>query len=150
MFYNLLSMLVEYFVFPETHLLLPTCFLLTYLLPPYYWHTPAMRSITRTVWILSLASLFTDVALLKPMLVVASFKLWIFFARTLDRLSKGIRTAARDALLSKISTPSYKRLVTGLTLFAIANSSDVFLLLKAKQIGGKTTTPPFLHISYTM
>jgi len=173
-------------------------------------------------------------ALSKPMLAVASFKLWIFFARTLDRLGKGIRTAARDALLSKeatrqtkarifgfhrsldtfgavlgpiialawlnyypggytsifylafipglisvflifllreqkqpastltggnffsffsywkIATPSYKRLVTGLILFAIANSSDVFLLLKAKQISGKDNTAITAYILYNV
>jgi MFS family permease len=162
-------------------------------------------------------------AISKPMMAVAAFKLWIFFSRTLDRLGKGVRTAARDALLSKeatretkarvfgfhrgldtlgavlgpafalawlsyhpggytnifylafipglisvllifllreqkqpastlaaknffsyfsywkIATPHYKRLVTALTLFAIANSSDVFLLLKAKQVGNDKT-----------
>jgi MFS family permease len=255
-----------------------------------------MRIITRTVWILSLVSLFADVAsemlypiiplylqeigfsvvwigllegmagftagiskgyfgklsdekglrlpfvktgyslsaISKPMMAVASFKLWIFFARTLDRLGKGIRTAARDALLSKeatrqtkarifgfhrsldtlgavlgpvlalawlnyypggytsifymafipglisvllifllreqkqpastlpsgnffsyfsywkIATPSYKRLVTGLTLFAIANSSDVFLLLKAKQIGANDKTAIIAYILYNI
>lgn len=255
-----------------------------------------MRIITRTVWILSLVSLFADVAsemlypviplylqeigfsvawigllegvagftagiskgyfgklsdekglrlpfvktgyffsaLSKPMLAVAAFKLWIFFARTLDRLGKGIRTAARDALLSKeatretkarifgfhrsldtlgavvgpifaltwlnyypggytsifymafvpgfisvllifllreqkqpastlaagnffsffsywkIATPAYKRLVTGLTLFAIANSSDVFLLLKAKQIGHNDFTAITAYILYNV
>jgi MFS family permease len=255
-----------------------------------------MRIITRTVWILSLVSLFADVAsemlypviplylqeigfsvawigllegvagfiagiskgyfgklsdekglrlpfvktgylfsaLSKPMLAVAAFKLWIFFARTLDRLGKGIRTAARDALLSKeatretkarvfgfhrsmdtmgavlgpvlalwwlsyypggytsifymafipglisvflifllrekkqpastlptgnffsffsywkIATPPYKRLVTGLILFAIANSSDVFLLLKAKQIGQNDYTAIGAYILYNV
>ena len=255
-----------------------------------------MRIITRTVWILSLVSLFADVAsemlypviplylqeigfsviwigllegmagftagiskgyfgklsdekglrlpfvktgyflsaISKPMMAVASFKLWIFFARTLDRLGKGIRTAARDALLSKeatrktkarifgfhrsldtlgavigpilalawlnyypggytsifymafipglisvllifllreqkqpastlpsgnffsyfsywkIATPSYKRLVIGLTLFAIANSSDVFLLLKAKQIGANDKTAIIAYILYNI
>jgi MFS family permease len=170
----------------------------------------------------------------KPMMAVASFKLWIFFARTLDRLGKGIRTAARDALLSKeatrqtkarvfgfhrsldtlgavigpvlalmwlnyypggytsifymafipglisvmlifllreqkqpagtlppgnffsyfsywkIATPSYKRLVSGLTLFAIANSSDVFLLLRAKQIGVNDKTAIIAYILYNI
>src|SRR5688572_28936839 len=33
-------------------------------------------------------------ALSKPMLAVFTVKLWIFFARTLDRLGNGIRTAA--------------------------------------------------------
>ena len=255
-----------------------------------------MRIITRTVWILSLVSLFADVAsemlypiiplylqeigftvawigvlegvagftagiskgyfgklsdekglrlpfvktgyffsaISKPMMAVASFKLWIFFSRTLDRLGKGVRTAARDALLSKeatretkarvfgfhrgmdtlgavlgpvfalawlsyhpggytnifymafipglisvllifllreqkqpastlaagnffsyfsywkIATPAYKRLVVALTLFAIANSSDVFLLLKAKQIGQNDKTAISAYILYNV
>src|ERR1041384_3285278 len=39
-------------------------------------------------------------ALSKPMMVLFSSIGWIFFARSADRLGKGIRTAARDALLS--------------------------------------------------
>jgi MFS family permease len=159
-------------------------------------------------------------ALSKPMLAVMTWPLWIFFARTLDRLGKGIRTAARDALLSneatiatkarvftfhrawdtvgaclgpaislillhyyplsyrnifylafipglisvaliflikekgsgepqeasgnffsyfsywKTATDSYRRLVIGLLILALFNSSDVFLLLRIKQITG--------------
>jgi MFS family permease len=121
-----------------------------------------MKIITRTIWILSLVSLFTDVAsemlypvmpvflrsigfsfvligvlegfaeavaglskgyfgrksdltgkrlpfvqlgyalsaISKPMMAVFIYPLWIFFARTIDRLGKGIRTGARDAMLS--------------------------------------------------
>jgi len=121
-----------------------------------------MKIITRTIWILSLVSLFTDVAsemlypvmpvflrsigfsfvligvlegfaeavaglskgyfgrksdltgkrlpfvqlgyalsaISKPMMAVFVYPLWIFFARTIDRLGKGIRTGARDAMLS--------------------------------------------------
>jgi MFS family permease len=157
-------------------------------------------------------------AVSKPMMAFFTFKLWIFFARTVDRLGKGVRTAARDALLSgqatkenkakvfgfhrsldtfgaaigpliallflffnpgeyktlfyiafipgiisvllifllkekkqavstmakgnffsffsywKIAPPEYKKLVTGLLVFALFNSSDVFLLLKTKEI----------------
>src|SRR5947207_4164863 len=36
----------------------------------------------------------------KPMMAAFTFPPWIFSARTLDRLGKGIRTGARDALLS--------------------------------------------------
>ncbi|NUM41119.1 MAG: MFS transporter, partial [Leptospiraceae bacterium] len=36
----------------------------------------------------------------KPMMAIFSYPLWIFFARTLDRFGKGIRTGARDAILS--------------------------------------------------
>ncbi|TNF49538.1 MAG: MFS transporter, partial [Bacteroidetes bacterium] len=115
-----------------------------------------MKYITRTIWILSIVSFFTDVAsemlypvmpiflesigfsafligilegvaeataglskgyfgklsdlkgkrvpfvqvgyalstISKPLMVVSSFPIWIFFARTLDRFGKGIRTGA--------------------------------------------------------
>lgn len=136
---------------------------------------PAFRIITRTVWVLSLVSLLTDMAsemlypvmpfylesigfsivligvlegfaeamaglskgyfgklsdhkgkrvpfvqigyafsaLSKPLMAVAVFPLWVFFARTLDRLGKGIRTGARDALLSDEATPATKARVFG-------------------------------------
>ncbi len=135
-----------------------------------------MKIISRTVWILSLVSLFTDVAsemlypvmpiylkeigfsilligilegvaeataglsksyfgklsdvsgkrlpfvrlgyllsaLSKPMMAVFTFPWWIFFSRTLDRLGKGLRTAARDAMLSDEATPETKGRVFGL------------------------------------
>jgi MFS family permease len=160
-------------------------------------------------------------AVSKPMMVLFTFPLWIFLARTIDRLGKGIRTGARDTILSDEATPAtkgkvfgfhrsmdtlgavigpafamlyltfnhddyktlfllafipgilatgaafllkeksisgtqlknrpdffssitvywkkspqaYRRLVTALLVFALFNSSDVFLLLKAKQAG---------------
>ena len=159
-------------------------------------------------------------ALSKPLMAIFVYPLWIFFARTMDRLGKGIRTGARDALLSseatpetkgrvfgfhrgmdtfgavlgpliamvylfynpddyktlflitfapgilvilltrlikektipgksspsranvfafasywKSSPPAYRKLVTGLLLFALFNSADVFLLLKMKESG---------------
>ena len=159
-------------------------------------------------------------AISKPMMAVLVFPVWIFFARTLDRLGKGIRTGARDAILSdeasagtkgkvfgfhrsmdtvgavlgplcalvflyfyphryktlfliaffpgllaitasfllkrendrksdhkpsvsffsflsywRTSPPAYRRLVTGLLIFTLFNSSDVFLLLRIKQSG---------------
>jgi MFS family permease len=170
----------------------------------------------------------------KPMLVLFAYPLWIFFARTIDRLGKGVRTAARDALLSqeatpatkarvfgfhramdttgavlgpvlalvylnfypghyktmfllafipgllsvalvfllkekkqtvattpkgnffsyfsywKIATPEYKRLAGGLVVFAIANSSDVFLLLKTKEITGSDTSTIGAYIFYNL
>ncbi len=134
-----------------------------------------MKIITRNIWILSLVSLFTDVAsemlypimplylkqigfsialigilegiaeataglskgyfgkmsdakgkrlafvqvgyflsaISKPLLVVFVFPLWIFFARTLDRFGKGIRTGARDAMLSSETTNEFKGRVFG-------------------------------------
>jgi MFS family permease len=171
-------------------------------------------------------------ALSKPLLAVSALPLWIFFARSLDRLGKGLRTAARDALLSaqatpatrarifgfhrsmdtlgaaigpllallllslfpgrysllfllafipgllsvllifllrekkqpqsslkrrgffsyfgywKIAPPNYRRLVTGLLLFALFNSADVFLLLKTKEVTGSDTLTIGAYILY--
>lgn len=159
-------------------------------------------------------------AVSKPLMVLFTTPLWVFFTRTVDRLGKGIRTSARDALLSqeatketkarvfgfhrsmdtvgaaigpviallflyfypgqyktlfflafipgiiavllifllkekkqpvstlgkgnffsffrywKIAGPEYKRIVPGLLLFALFNSSDVFLLLITKETIG--------------
>jgi MFS family permease len=171
-------------------------------------------------------------AISKPLLAAFIYPAWIFFVRTLDRLGKGVRTAARDALLSqqattetkarvfgfhrgmdtlgatigpvialvflyfypgqyqtifllafipgvisvlliyllkekrqpvstmgggnffsyfkywKIASPEYKKLVTGLVLFALFNSSDIFLLLKTKEVTGSDTTTIAAYIFY--
>ena len=171
----------------------------------------------------------------KPMMAISIFPLWIFFARTIDRFGKGIRTGARDAILSdeatpetkgkvfgfhrsmdtlgavlgpslaliylyyypqdyktlfliafipglfavlaslalkdkkandirpKISTPffsflkywktsptEYRKLVLGLLVFTLFNSSDVFLLLKAKQSGLSDTLVIGVYIFYNL
>lgn len=52
-------------------------------------------------------------ALSKPMMAVLTLPWWIFFARTVDRLGKGIRTGARDAMLSDATIPAYKGQVFG-------------------------------------
>ena len=52
-------------------------------------------------------------ALSKPLLAVFSWPFWIFFVRTADRLGKGVRTAARDALLSAEATKETKARVFG-------------------------------------
>ncbi|MFZ1679196.1 MAG: MFS transporter [Saprospiraceae bacterium] len=134
-----------------------------------------MKYITRTIWILSLVSLFTDMAsemlypvmpiylksigfsivligvlegfveafaglskgyfgkisdqtgrrvlfvqlgyglsaMSKPLLAIFVFPVWVFFVRTIDRFGKGIRTGARDALLSDESTPETKGRIFG-------------------------------------
>ncbi len=46
----------------------------------------------------------------KPLMAIFTFPLWIFLARTIDRLGKGLRTAARDALLSQNATLLLKEL----------------------------------------
>lgn len=173
-------------------------------------------------------------ALSKPMMAMFIYPLWIFFARTTDRLGKGLRTAARDALLSgqatpqtkarvfsfhrgmdtfgavlgplfalsfllffpgdyktlfflafipglmavllifflkekqlpvstlkkgnffsflkywKIAKPEYRKLVVGLLLFALINSSDVFLLLMTKEITGSDSITISAYIFYNL
>jgi MFS family permease len=173
-------------------------------------------------------------AVSKPLMAVFTFPFWIFGARTIDRLGKGLRTAARDALLSQNATTitkarvfafhrgmdtlgavtgplialgflyyfpkqyaslfylalipgllavalifllkenkepssslkkghflsffsywnmadrSYKQLVSGLLLFTLFNSSDIFLLLKTKEITGSDTTTITAYIFYNM
>jgi MFS family permease len=56
---------------------------------------------------------YTLSAISKPLMAVFVYPLWIFFARTLDRLGKGIRTSARDALLSDETTKEHKAKVFG-------------------------------------
>jgi MFS family permease len=155
-----------------------------------------MKILTRTVWILSLVSLFTDTAsemlypimpmflkqigfsmlligvlegvaeataglsksyfgklsdlsgrrvpfvrlgyflsaLSKPMMAVFVYPVWIFFARTVDRFGKGIRTGARDAILSTEATPETKGSVFGFhramdTLGAVLGPSFALIYL---------------------
>lgn len=52
-------------------------------------------------------------AISKPMMAAFIYPIWIFFSRTIDRLGKGIRTGARDALLSDEATPETKGTVFG-------------------------------------
>ena len=173
-------------------------------------------------------------AISKPMMAMFVYPLWIFFARTIDRFGKGLRTAARDAMLSqhatketkarifgfhrgmdtigaaigpiialvflyffpkqyvslfywaffpgfiavllifllkekrepvstlakgnffsffkywKIASVEYKKLVTGLLLFALFNSSDIFLLLLTKEVTGSDTTTIAAYIFYNL
>lgn len=53
-------------------------------------------------------------SLSRPLLAVFTYPLWIFGVRSLDRLGKGIRTGARDALLSDEATPETKGRIFGL------------------------------------
>lgn len=255
------------------------------------------KSISRTVWILSLISLFTDTAsemlypimpiylktigfsivligvlegfaealaglskgyfgelsdnsgkrvpfvqlgyalssISKPMMAIFTFPIWIFFSRAMDRFGKGIRTGARDAILSdeattetkgkifgfhrsmdtfgavlgpslailylyfypqhyktlfyiafvpgllaivasfflkdknkkslpevkatsffsflkywKTSPLQYRKIVIGLLAFAVFNSSDVFLVLKAKQLGLSDISVIGIYIFYNL
>lgn len=176
-------------------------------------------------------------AICRPMMALFAYPAWIFLARTMERLGKGIRTGARDAMLSDEATPEtkatvfgfhrsmdtvgavigpaiallylyffplqykmlfylafipglmaiistllikekakpvpaktaatrasffafvgywkkssveYKKLLTGLLLFALFNSSDVFLLLKMKENGLNDTMVIAVYIFYNL
>ena len=70
----------------------------------------------------------------KPMMAIFTFPIWIFFARTIDRFGKGIRTGARDAILSDEATPETKGKVFGFhrsmdTLGAVIGPSLALLYL---------------------
>lgn len=52
-------------------------------------------------------------AVAKPFIGVWTYPWWIFLWRTLERLGKGLRTGARDAMLSDESEPSTKGRVFG-------------------------------------
>jgi MFS family permease len=155
-----------------------------------------MKAITRTIWLLSFVSLFTDVAsemlypvipiylksisfsilligvlegfaeatsglskgyfgklsdntgkrlpfvrlgyslsaFSKPMMALFTFPIWIFSSRSLDRLGKGIRTGARDAMLSDEATAQNKGKVFGFhrgmdTLGAVIGPAIALLFL---------------------
>lgn len=73
-------------------------------------------------------------AISKPMMAIFTYPLWIFFARTIDRFGKGIRTGARDAILSDEATPQTKGKVFGFhrsmdTLGAVIGPSLALLYL---------------------
>jgi MFS family permease len=73
-------------------------------------------------------------ALSKPMMALLATPGWIFFARTTDRLGKGIRTGARDAMLSAETTAEFKGRVFGFhrgfdTLGAVVGPAAALLFL---------------------
>jgi MFS family permease len=73
-------------------------------------------------------------AISKPMLAISSFPIWVFIARTMDRLGKGIRTGARDAILSDEATPQTKGQVFGFhrsldTMGAVLGPASALLFL---------------------
>lgn len=49
----------------------------------------------------------------KPMIALFAQPIWILLMRSIDRLGKGVRTSARDALLSQEATPETKARVFG-------------------------------------
>ncbi len=69
-------------------------------------------------------------AISKPMMAFFVFPLWVFFSRTIDRLGKGIRTGARDAILSDEATPNTKGKV-----FGFHRSMDTFGAVLGPSLG---------------
>lgn len=67
--------------------------------------------IQKRVPFIRLGYLFSAVS--KPMMALFTAPWWIFLARSIDRVGKGIRTGARDALLSDETTPATKGQVFG-------------------------------------
>lgn len=73
-------------------------------------------------------------AVSKPMMAMFIFPLWVFVARTVDRIGKGLRTGARDAMLSDEATSSTKAKVFGFhrsmdTLGAVIGPSLALIFL---------------------
>lgn len=60
-------------------------------------------------------------AVSRPMMAMFSHPVWVIFARSTDRLGKGVRTAARDAILSDESTKETKG-----KIFGFHRSMDTF------------------------
>ncbi len=52
-------------------------------------------------------------ALSKPLMALSTMPVYIFIVRAIDRLGKGVRTGARDAMLSDEATPKTKATVFG-------------------------------------
>lgn len=70
----------------------------------------------------------------KPLTVLFAHPVWVLFTRTTDRLGKGLRTGARDALLADECTPQNRGRVFGLhrsmdTLGATLGALSAFILL---------------------
>jgi len=77
---------------------------------------------------------YTLSAISKPMMILFVFPVWIFFVRTIDRFGKGLRTGARDAILSDEATPQTKGKVFGFhrsmdTLGAVLGPTAALLFL---------------------
>lgn len=74
-------------------------------------------------------------ALSKPMMALLTCPWWVFIARTTDRLGKGLRTGARDALLASYTTAAHRGQVFGFhrsmdTLGAVLGPLAALVLLQ--------------------
>lgn len=96
----------------------------------------------------------------KPLMAVFTFPLWIFSVRSLDRIGKGIRTGARDAILSDEATPETKGTVFGFhrsmdTLGAVIGPLSALIFLYFYPAQYKTLfylafIPGIVAISFTL
>lgn len=103
---------------------------------------------------------YTLSALSRPMMALFTAPLWVFFSRTMERLGKGIRTGARDALLSDEATPETKGTVFGFhrsmdTIGAVIGPAIGLLFLYFYKDDYKTLfyiafIPGVLAIAFTM
>lgn len=80
---------------------------------------------------------YTLSAATKPMVVLFRNPFWVLFMRVGDRLGKGLRTGARDALLADECTPQNRGRVFGVhrgmdTLGATLGALSAFLILTAQ------------------
>lgn len=99
-------------------------------------------------------------AVAKPLMALCTAPLCILSARTMDRFGKGIRTAARDALLSDEATPATKGTVFGFhrsmdTIGAILGPGIALLFLawhptQYKQLLLWTIIPGMIAVSLTL
>ena len=76
-------------------------------------------------------------ALAKPLFALSVLPVWVFLARTLDRLGKGVRTGARDALLNAAASDADRGRVFGLhrgmdTLGAVIGPLLALLYLRSR------------------
>lgn len=63
------------------------------------------------------------------------YPVWVFYARTIDRLGKGIRTSARDAILSEESTFENKGKDTVTALGFYSGLNSIFSLIAGSLAG---------------
>lgn len=83
-------------------------------------------------------------AISKPLLVLFQFAGWVFLSRTADRFGKGLRTAARDAMLAAEAGPGNKARVFGFhkawdTVGAILGPVAVLIILQQQLVSLRET-----------
>jgi MFS family permease len=86
--------------------------------------------------------------------IPALFCLWVLFRRVTDVAEDQTKTASAPKIQWKIWDRKFKYFLLIITLFTLGNSSDAFLLLRAKDIGVGLVSIPilwfFFHLSKTI